>query len=210
MSGAVESGSLGGAADVPRGAVPDPAPSGGWRVIGYLSQHAAPVLTTTLLGILTAFSGYIVEGVKFRLNRADLRIERYQTLATDISQHTFSTELVQEFFQENWTTLPTLKWLMPDYNTSITTLRKKEFVYVQWLHQYWDEKREADFTELMQLVRDIDRTIHSLNDELEKVENDNKNHPKVDEQRARKTAADLEPLVKALRAKATTLLKNLT
>jgi len=159
---------------------------------------------------LTAFSGYIVEGVKFRLNRADLRIERYQTLATDISQHTFSTELVQEFFQENWTTLPTLKWLMPDYNTSITTLRKKEFVYVQWLHQYWDEKREADFTELMQLVRDIDRTIHSLNDELEKVENDNKNHPKVDEQRARKTAADLEPLVKALRAKATTLLKNLT
>jgi hypothetical protein len=191
-------------------AASDSAPSAARRLTAYLSQHATAVVTTTLVGILTAFSGSIVEGVKFRLNRADLRIERYQTLATDISQHAFSVELVHEFFKENWTTLPTLKWLISEYNTSITTLRKKEFVYLQWLHHYWDEMHEAEFTELMNVAREIDRAIHGLNDELEKVENDNKNHPKVDKQRASKTAAELEPLVRSLREKAAVFLKNLT
>ena len=57
----------------------------------------------------------------------------------------------------------------------------------------------------MEVARKIDRAIHSLNDELEKVENDNKNHPKVDEQRASKTAAELEPLVRTLREKGDSL-----
>ena len=186
-------------------------PDSPWRrLAAYLSRHATAVVTTTLVGILTAFGGFIVEEVKFRLNRADLRIERYQTLATDIGQYTFSVELVHEFFTENCTTLPTLKWLITDYNTSITILRKKEFVYLQWLHQYWDEERGSEFAELMTVARQIDHAIHGLNDELEKVENDNKNHPKVDEERASKTAAELGPLVQSLREKAASFLRNLT
>jgi hypothetical protein len=62
----------------------------------------------------------------------------------------------------------------------------------------------------MTVARQIDRAIHELNDELEKVENDNTNHPKVDAERASKTAAQLRPLVQSLREKASSFLRNLT
>jgi hypothetical protein len=190
---------------------PKPQPERSWwqKTLDFLWQHATGFVTMTLLGILAAFSGCIVEGVKFRLNRADLRSDRYQSLATELSNFVFSVELVQEFFEANWTTLPTLKWLIPEYNTSITNLRKNEYVYLQWLHHYWGEERAEQFAEIIKVVKKIDRTIHSLNDELEKVENDNKNHPKVNEERAQKAATELKSSLKSLQEKTRDFLNDL-
>ncbi|MFO0951481.1 MAG: hypothetical protein U0835_10085 [Isosphaeraceae bacterium] len=164
----------------------------------YIWDNARGFLATLLVGILAALSGQIIENVKFRLNRADLRIERYQSLASELSAFAFSVELTQEFLEHNWTSLSTLKWLIPEYNNAITSLRKNEFVYRQWLSHYWGKQQVDAFNRIIDTAKKIDRTVHGLNDELEKVENDNACHPKVDESRARATAAELKPLAEEL------------
>lgn len=181
-----------------------------WQTIqGEIQKHFITFLTMTLVGVLTVFSGSIVESVKFQLNRADLRSERYQSLSTDLSNYVFSVEIFQEFFQENWTTLEALEGIIPRYNDAITNLRKNEYVYLQWLHQYWDERKINQFTEIMEIVRQIDHKTHSLNDELGKVRDDNKNHPKVNEERAKKTSDEIKPLLESLQEKTQVFLNDL-
>jgi hypothetical protein len=166
-------------------------------ILEKLGENLTAVLITTVVGVLTACSGYIVEWVKTGLNRANLRTERYTTLATDLSNHVFSAELQQEFLEHNWTSEPTLKSLVDEYNTSITKLRRCEYVYYQWLSRYWGTEAMAEFEEIMKLVKQIDGVIHGLNDQFELV-GITKSQPKVDETLAKQTAAALKPLVECL------------
>ena len=165
-----------------------------------LQNNFSTILVTTVVGILTALSGYIVEHVKGALNRADLRIERYQTLSTDLSSHVFSVELNQEFFENNWTTEPALRPLVEEYNASITKLRRNEYVYYQWLARYWGAGAVQEFEQIMVVVKSLDKMIHSLNDQFELI-NITKTQPKMDEARASKVALEMRPLVEELRAK---------
>lgn len=158
-----------------------------------LQDNFTAVLVTTFVGVLTACSGYIVEWVKTSLNRANQRTERYQTLATDLSNHTFSVELQHEFLAHNWTTEPTLSGLIKEYNDSITKLRRNEYVYYQWLARYWGPDAVKEFEQIMDVVKRIDAVIHGLNDQLELV-NITKKQPKIDESRAAQAATSLKPL----------------
>jgi hypothetical protein len=179
--------------------VPDGTPPVPWwrQLFTTLREHFTTVLVTTFAGILTIFSGYIVETIKTAVNRADLRVERYQSLSTDVSSHLFSVELLQEFFEHNWTTEPTLKDLLTEYNTSITKLRKNEYVYYQWIARYWDKSALKEFEDIMSLVKKIDHAVHGLNDEFELV-NLTKKQPKVNPERAKATAKEMKPLVEDL------------
>jgi hypothetical protein len=181
-----------------------------WKIIQQeVQKHFTTFLTMTLVGLITLFSGSIVESVKFQLNRADLRSERYQSLSVDLSSYVFSVEIVQEFLQENWTPLGALEQIIPQYNTAITNLRKNEYVYLQWLHQYWDERKMDQFNEIMEIARQIDHKIHSLNDEFGRVRDDNKNYPRVNEERARKVVAEIKPLLESLQEKTQLFLNDL-
>lgn len=155
----------------------------------FVRTHLLSFVTTTAVGVLTLFSGTIVEQVKFRLNRADLRTTRYEAVARDLSSFTFAVELVEEFFRNHWTTLKTLEWLIDYYNKAVTRLRESEHVYRQWLGHYWGPEQIKRFDRIMADVRAVDAEIHKLNDELERVQSDNKNHPKVDPARSQAAAA---------------------
>ncbi len=43
--------------------------------------------------------------------------------------------------------------LLNDDNESITTLRKKEFVYLSWIQKYWGKDDAAKFGAFMKSVR---------------------------------------------------------
>lgn len=173
-----------------------------------LKTQTATWLVAFLIGILGLFSGRITEWVKFGLNRADLRTQQYEELATEISQYIFSAELTTEFTERNWTTKKTLTDLVTEYNTSITKLRKKEFVYAAWIQKYWDKERSAKFDVFMESVREFDKVIHSLNDEFEKV-NITGEQQKVDPQRAKEALKLLQPAATKLREHGRTLLVSL-
>ena len=59
---------------------------------------------------------------------------------------------------------------MEKYNECIITLRKKEFVYSAWVHKYWGSGQSQEFETFMESVRQFDKAIHSINDELGKIQ----------------------------------------
>jgi len=174
-----------------------------------LKTQTATWLVAFLIGIFGFFSGRITESVKFALNRADLRTKQYEELAIEISQYIFSAELNTEFIENNRTTKTTLTELVTEYNTSITTLRKKEFVYVAWIQKYRGKKESTKFDDFMITVREFDKAIHSLNDEFEKV-NITGEADKVDPERAKEALKLLQPPAKKLREQGRAFLVSLT
>jgi hypothetical protein len=171
--------------------------------------QTATWLVAFLIGILALFSGRITESVKFALNRADLRTKQYEELATEISQYIFSAELITEFVERGWTTKKTLTDLVTQYNTAITTLRKKEFVYTAWVQKYWGREQLSDFDEFMKSVVEFDKAIHSLNDEFEKVNITGKQE-KVAPKRAEEALKLMRPAAAELRKHGRAFLASLT
>ena len=178
-------------------------------IVKSLKTQTATWVVALLIGILGLLSARITESIKFALNRADLRTTQYEELATEISHHIFSAELNTEFIENNWTTKKTLTDLITEYNTSITTLRKKEFVYAAWIEKYWGKTESAQFDEFMKTVREFDKAIHSLNDEFEKV-NITGEADKVDPERAKEALKLLQPAAKKLREQGREFLASLT
>lgn len=183
-------------------------PTPWWRrALGVIREHLATFVTTTLVAVLAVCSGQITETVKFALNRADARSDKYNSIAVELSNFVFTVELQQEFLANDWTSLDTLKWLNGDYNTAITSLRKNEYVYLQWLGHYWDRSRVSEFQDIMKTAKDIDHMIHRLNDQYELV-NDGKSR-RVDKDRAADVAKQLEPRLKELQEKTEAFLTKL-
>ena len=178
-------------------------------IAGSLEKQTATWLVAFLIGILGLFSGRITESVKFALNRADLRTKQYEELASEISQYIFCAELNTEFIENNWTTKRTLTDLVTDYNTSITTIRKKEYIYAVWIQKYWGKGQSAKFSAFMEALRDFDKAIHSLNDQFEKVIITGKQET-LDPERAKEALKQLKPAAKNLRERGRNLLESLT
>jgi len=173
-----------------------------------IKTQTATWLVAFFVAMLTVFSGYITESIKFALNRADLRTKQYEELATEISQYIFSAELNTEFIEHNWTTKDTLKDLNTEYNASITALRKKEFVYEAWIKKYWGKEQSTKFNEFMGSVRQFDNAYHSLNDEFEKVVRTG-TQMKVDPKRTKEALGLLQPAAAKLREYGRNLLVSL-
>lgn len=173
-----------------------------------LKTQTATWLVAAFIAILGVFSSHITESIKFALNRADLRTKQYEELASEVSRFIFSAEINTEFIENGWTTKQTMTELAKDYNDSITTLRKKEFVYLSWIHKYWGKNEVAQFETFMKSVREFDSAIHSLNDEFEAV-NITGSKPKIDKKRAEEAAVVMKPAMESMRNQGRQLLAAL-
>jgi hypothetical protein len=166
-------------------------------------------LVAFLIAILGLFSSWFTERIKFGLNRADLRTTQYEELASEMSQHIFFADLLTEFLDNGWTTRQTMTDLLKDYNTSIITLRKKEFVYTSWIHKFWGQEQVNSFNKFMSVVREFDTELHSLNNEFEAV-NITGTQNKVDEKAAAKATQEMKPTLEKLHAEGHDLLMSLS
>jgi hypothetical protein len=184
--------------------------SGLWTAIetSFRTQLATWIVAF-LIGILGLFSSSITERIKFALNRANLRTTQYEELASETSSYIFSTELMAEFLEKGWTTKPTMTELLKDYNASITTLRRKEFVYSSWIRRFWGPDKVAVFKSFMSTVREFDAELHSLNNEFEKV-NITGTQTKISDKAAADAVNHMKPTIEKLHARALELLMALS
>jgi hypothetical protein len=173
-----------------------------------LKTQTATWLVAFVIGLLGLFSGRVTESVKFALNRADLRTKQYEELATDVSAYIFAANLTTEFIENGWTTKEALTDLVTDYNNSITSIRKKEFVYEAWIKKFWGSAQLSKFNEFLQSVAGFDKAVHSLNDEFEKV-NITKTQQKIDPARAKEALQQLKPDADKVRQNGRALLESL-
>jgi hypothetical protein len=183
----------------------------GWinGMLTSLKTQTATWFVGTLIAIMGLFSSQLTESIKFALNRADLRTKQYEDLATEVSQYIFSAELNTEFIENDWTTRETMTGLLTEYNESITTLRKKEFVYLAWIQKYWGIGLAGRFETFMIAVRKFDAAMHLLNNEFEAV-NISKTKDKVDKKLAEEALKTLKPAVDSLRSEGRQLLVSLS
>lgn len=163
-----------------------------------LKSQGATWFVGLIIAIVTLFSSQLIESIKFALNRADLRTRQYEELATEVSQYIFAAELTVEFIENDWTTKKSMDERITEYNQSITTLRKKEFVYLAWVRKYWSREEENQYEKFMQSLRAFDSAIHSLNDEIEAV-SITESKKKIDRKRAEEALKVMKPAVENMR-----------
>lgn len=134
-------------------------------VIPIISDHIGAWLATTTVAFLTVFSDKIFERIRFRLNRADLRVKYFEELAIDLSTYLFYVEILQERHQKGWADdLEDMTAIIGEVNDAVTTLRKKEYLYRSWVYRYWGRARMSLFAEVMSAVKSVDDATHPFND----------------------------------------------
>jgi hypothetical protein len=182
---------------------------GFWRQLWESTrQRTGTYLITAVFAFLAVFSDSIAGRIKFELNKADYREDKYATLSRDLSGYIFDCQLVAEYLRNGLTSKEGLTPLAEDYNKDITELRRNEFVERAYLAKYWGKDRQAEYASIMTDVLQIDTTVHSLNDEIEQVVI-LKKKDKIDPTKAKATADELEKMLSTFKPKAEKLLVEL-
>ncbi len=174
-----------------------------------LKTQTATWVVTFLIAILTAFSGRITDAVKSALNRADARTKQQEELATDFSQYIFEADLCTEFIENNWTTKQILTERINDYNAAITTVRKKEYVYLAWVNRYWSKDQITKLEALMSAVRDYDKALHHYNEEIGLVTLGESKQEKLTPEQAKSKLGPLKESLEKLQTSGSAFLKSL-
>jgi hypothetical protein len=115
-------------------------------------------------GLVAVFFTPLVEAIKLRLNKVELRVKQYEEFAKDLSTFIFEAELQHEFLSATWATTESLNEITESYNAAITSLRAKEIVYLSWAERYWGSDHLLAFQTVLSLVRQVDKAVHQFND----------------------------------------------
>ncbi|HKM86399.1 MAG TPA: hypothetical protein VJW96_09340 [Terriglobales bacterium] len=130
-----------------------------------ISDNIGAWLAATVVALMTVFSDKLLERIRFKLNRADLRTKYFEELAMDLSSYIFFAELFCERHQRKWANDPDdMGAIGGEVNEAVTILRKKEYVYRSWIRKYWDEARLKQFAEVMGAVKSVEDALHAFND----------------------------------------------
>src|SRR5215216_6299170 len=130
------------------------------EILKEIAKWSVPLLG----GIIAIWFTPLIEKIKLRLNRADLRAKQFEEFAVDLTDFIFHTELMHEFHTNDWTSPKELSPVIEGYNKAITTLRKKEFVYLGWAHRFWNKKELPLFEKVLGSVKSVDVVVHRLNE----------------------------------------------
>jgi hypothetical protein len=177
-------------------------------VVESLKAQAAIWFVGFVISLLAIFSSNITESIKSSLNRADVRSKYYEELAQNLSDFDFEAELAVEYIGNGLTEAEGLIPLINEYNESITTLRKKEYVYLSWVNRFWGKSGLADLERSYDAVKSFDSAIHSLNGEFEAV-NIKKTQQKVDPKKAEDALVRLRPALADFQERSKKLLLEL-
>jgi hypothetical protein len=121
-------------------------------------------LAATIVALLSIFSDKILGRIRFSLNRADLRSKYFEELAVDLSTYIFWAEIFLERFQKGWIEPDDIGAIGGEVNGAITTLRKKEYLYLSWIKRYWGLAAEEQFSQVMVALKQVEDAIHAFND----------------------------------------------
>jgi hypothetical protein len=120
---------------------------------------------SVVLAVLGAFSGRLVEKVKFALNRADARIKYYEQLATDISHFVFIIDrTVKVYYGSTWASADDKGAIAAEYNEIMNKICRDEYVYLSWLNRYWGKHKTELFKLTMANIKRVDAVLIDLNE----------------------------------------------
>lgn len=122
-----------------------------------------------MVALLSVFSAQIVESVQTSINTVEARSDYQKGLLIEVSNYIYAAEVNVVYLQQGIIDGPSLRNILDTYNTSITELRKKEYVYLAWLKRYWQPDSVVHFKQFMATVRQYDQALHRLNPAVVKL-----------------------------------------
>ena len=134
-----------------------------------LTDQWQATLVAIIVALLAIFPNYLIEKVKDALNRSDQRFAHFEEVSSDLSEYDFEAQLFFEYYQQGWTTTNSLTPIVNDYNSMITKLRRREQLNRAVISRFWGKADLSRFDSVMDLVKNVDNTIHELNPEAEKL-----------------------------------------
>ena len=182
---------------------------GGASMLKTFVAAASTAIVTFLVAIITVPTDFVVGRLKFAMNRADQRDERYKVVSDEVSRYVFASQIFGEFFArdlDRGTAEATIK----EYNDAIVALRTHEYAHRATIRKYWSDATANDFDALMNDVRSVDSIAHQVNDPLiAYLSNTATPTPLLRDARVKSVAARLTPEVAKLCASAEALLFSL-
>ena len=115
-------------------------------------------------GLVAVFFTPLIDTLKLRLNRVELRVKQYEEFAKDLSSYVFEAEIQHEFRSSTWASSEDMTEVIRSYNLAITTLRSKEIVYLSWAERYWGSNHLPAFRQVLSMVKQVDAAVHAFND----------------------------------------------
>jgi hypothetical protein len=115
-------------------------------------------------GLVAVFFSPLIDNIKLRLNRADIRAKQFEEFATDLSCFIYYAKVINYVQKEGLTDPTPLNALTESYNEAILALRKKEYVYRSWAERYWSKVDYPRFKAVMAAIDGVDRAMLVFND----------------------------------------------
>ena len=135
----------------------------------FLDRGAAWFIGVVFL-FLGLFSSRLAEKVKFALNRADLRTKNYEELAVELSHFVFiidriiKVEIEGTWAQKSGDAGEIFGAINAEYDETMNTICRKEYVYRSWLQRYWNKGKVAAFEQVMTAIRTVDEALIGWNE----------------------------------------------
>lgn len=172
-----------------------------------LKTQTATWFVGVVFALLGLFSTRMVESARFALNRADLRSQQYEELATQVSQYMSAAEWCTEFLRNGWTTKDAMAGRITDYNNTLKALYAKKYVHRVWIQRYWDDDDSENFASFLASIEEFDAGLHALNDDFTRLhEGEIK---RIEPSRAEDALKVLHPAMESLRLSGSTFLESL-
>ena len=105
-----------------------------------------------------------IESIRLRMNRVDISTRQFEEFAVDISNFVFRAERFHEYYRKGWIKPEDINPIIDDYYAAITAIRSKQLVCQYWDQKYWKEGQRALFQRALAIIREVDREIHSFDE----------------------------------------------
>ena len=183
--------------------------SSNWKDSLWLSfkSETATWFAGAVIAAIAALLPQITESVKLNLNRADYRSQQYESLASDISEYIFYSELFVEFLENDLTEKEVLDQIIADYNRAIVAIRKKEFVYIARLNRAWGKSDADSFNQFLGSIKQFDAALRDLNPDIVGVRKGRS--LSIDPGVTKRALVKIKPAVEKVRSEGRRMLINL-
>jgi hypothetical protein len=162
------------------------------------------IVIPVLVVVLTFASTLALESIKGRETAKQERTALFQKLSHDLGALTFLAETEAERMKNNWTSVSELSPVTTDYNKSIEEIRFDEYKTQALLRDKSGTTTATEFATVMQNVRQVDKAVHGLNEEMVRAKDDKlpganslRADPKIASHVAEDIRTSLEPFIQS-------------
>lgn len=128
----------------------------------FFNRNFGTLLAVIVVALLAAYSGPLMESIRFHLNRADQRSKQHEAIVSSVSSFVLASELCEEFFESHPDTKVAPSHLDESFRAAYSSLRQNHYVAMLWIASSGNNEKLTDFKQFMEAAKAVDKAMHEL------------------------------------------------